>query len=137
MPAHALLPVVNRLLQQVEEAGGLPVVVVQDDDLEELATVRLSTTEQQAPQIIHRDPAAASSYLVAFEAGQLLRIVRVAAERRVMIHEAREKAVSPVERMFRGRISLGQACSPATAPTPGAGAAGERPEQGLRRLRRR
>jgi hypothetical protein len=29
MPAHALLPAVNRLLQQVEEVSGLPVAVAQ------------------------------------------------------------------------------------------------------------
>ena len=34
MPAHALLPAVNRLLQQVEEVSGLPVAVAQQSDLE-------------------------------------------------------------------------------------------------------
>jgi hypothetical protein len=33
MPAHALLPAVNRLLQQVEEVSGLPVAVAQQADL--------------------------------------------------------------------------------------------------------
>ncbi|MFN9933259.1 MAG: hypothetical protein ACK55R_09890 [Cyanobacteriota bacterium] len=36
MPAHALLPAVNRLLQQVEETSGLPVAVAQQSDLENL-----------------------------------------------------------------------------------------------------
>jgi hypothetical protein len=35
MPAHAILPTVNRLLQQVqmEEASGLPVAVAEQNDL--------------------------------------------------------------------------------------------------------
>jgi hypothetical protein len=36
MPAHALLPAVNRLLQQVEETSGLPVAVAQQSDLSEV-----------------------------------------------------------------------------------------------------
>ena len=43
MPAHALLPAVNRLLQQVEETSGLPVAVAQQSDLENLATLRPAT----------------------------------------------------------------------------------------------
>jgi hypothetical protein len=114
MPAHALLPAVNRLLQMVEEAGGLPVILVQQDDLEELATVRLATQEQQTHRIIYRDAGAPSSYHVAFEAALLLRMVLVPADQRVILHEtreAREKVISQVERMFKGRISLAQARS--------------------------
>jgi len=40
MPAHALLPAVNRLLQMVEETSGLPVAVAQQSDLSTLATLR-------------------------------------------------------------------------------------------------
>ena len=36
MPAHAHLPSVNRLLQQVEETSGLPVAMAQQSDLENL-----------------------------------------------------------------------------------------------------
>jgi len=114
MPAHALLPAVNRLLQKVEEAGGLPVMVVQQDDLEDLATVRLATREQQIHRIIYRDAGEPSSYHVAFEAALLLRIVQVPAEQQVILHEtreAREKVISQVERMFKGQISLAQARS--------------------------
>ncbi|NQW38055.1 MAG: hypothetical protein HQ469_02470 [Cyanobacteria bacterium] len=104
----------NRLLQMVEEAGGLPVILVQQDDLEELATVRLATQEQQTHRIIYRDAGAPSSYHVAFEAALLLRMVLVPADQRVILHEtreAREKVISQVERMFKGRISLAQARS--------------------------
>jgi hypothetical protein len=114
MPAHALLPAVNRLLQQVEEAGGLPVIVVQQDDLEDLAMVRLATRDQQTHRIIYRDAGEPSSYHVAFEAALLLRMVLVPAEQRVILHEtreAREKVISQVERMFKGKISLAQARS--------------------------
>lgn len=114
MPAHALLPAVNRLLQQVEEAGGLPVIVVQQDDLEDLAMVRLATRDQQTHRIIYRDAGAPSSYHVAFEAALLLRMIQVPAEQRVILHEtreAREKVISQVERMFKGKISLAQARS--------------------------
>jgi hypothetical protein len=45
MPAHALLPAVNRLLQQVEETSGLPVAVAQQRDLSTLATLRPATPE--------------------------------------------------------------------------------------------
>ena len=44
MPAHALLPAVSRLLQQVEEVSGLPVAVAQQADLDTLATVRPATS---------------------------------------------------------------------------------------------
>jgi hypothetical protein len=114
MPAHALLPAVNRLLQQVEEASGLPVMVVQQDDLEDLATVRLATREQRTHRIIYRDAGEPSSYHVAFEAALLLRMVQVQAEQQVILHEtrqAREKVISQVERMFKGQISLAQARS--------------------------
>lgn len=114
MPAHTLLPAVNRLLQKVEEAGGLPVMVIQQDDLEDLATVRLATQEQQTHRIIYRDADERSSYHVAFEAALLLRIVQVPAEQQVSLHEtreAREKVISQVERMFKGQISLAQARS--------------------------
>lgn len=114
MPAHALLPAVNRLLQLVEEAGGLPVIVVQQDDLEDLAMVRLATRDQQTHRIIYRDAGAPSSYHVAFEAALLLRMIQVPAEQRVILHEtreAREKVISQVERMFKGKISLAQARS--------------------------
>ena len=112
MPAHALLPAVNRLLQQVEEVSGLPVAVAQQSDLETLATVRPATAEQQVHLIAYRDADEASSYHVAFEAALLLRIVQVPPELRVNLNEkreAREKLVSQVERMFKGRISLVQA----------------------------
>jgi len=112
MPAHALLPAVNRLLKQVEEAGGLPVMAVQQGDLEELATVQLATPEDQTHRILYREAGEASSYHVAFEAALLLRIVQVPAEQRVILHEtrqAREKVVSSVERMFKGRLGLAQA----------------------------
>ena len=114
MPAHELLPAVNRLLQMVEEAGGLPVIVVQQDDLEDLAMVRLATRDQQTHRIIYRDAGEPSSYHVAFEAALLLRMVLVPAEQRVILHEtreAREKVISQVERMFKGKISLAQARS--------------------------
>ena len=114
MPAHELLPAVNRLLQQVEEAGGLPVMVVQQDDLEDLAMVRLATREQQTHRIIYRDAGELSSYHVAFEAALLLRMIQVPAEQQVILHEtreAREKVISQVERMFKGQISLAQARS--------------------------
>ena len=112
MPAHALLPTVNRLLKQVEETSRLPVMAVQQDVLEELATVQLATPEDQTHRILYRDAGEASSYHVAFEAALLLRIVQVPAEQRVILHEtrqAREKVVSSVERMFKGQISLAQA----------------------------
>jgi hypothetical protein len=114
MPAYALLPAVNRLLQRVEEAGGLPVMVVQQDDLEDLATVRLATSEQQTHRIIYRDAGEPSNYHVAFEAALLLRMVQVPAEQQVILHEtreAREKVISQVEKMFKGQISLAQARS--------------------------
>ena len=114
MPAHALLPAVNRLLQKVEEAGALPVMVVQQDDLEDLATVQLATPEDQTHRILFRDAGEASSFHVAFEAARLLRIVQVPPEQWVILHEARqarEKVISQVERMFKGRISLAQARS--------------------------
>jgi hypothetical protein len=114
MPAHALLPAVNRLLQKVEEAGELPVMVVQQDDLEDLATVQLATPEDQTHRILFRDAGEASSFHVAFEAARLLRIVQVPPEQWVILHEARqarEKVISQVERMFKGRISLAQARS--------------------------
>jgi hypothetical protein len=66
MPAHALLPAVNRLLQQVEETSGLPVAVAQQSDLENLATLRPATPERQAHLIAYRDADEASSYHVAF-----------------------------------------------------------------------
>ena len=112
MPAQALLPAVNRLLKQVEEMSGLPVMAVQQGDLEELATVQLATQEDQTHRILYRDAGEASSYHVAFEAALLLRIVQVPAEQRMILHEtrqAREKVVSSVERMFKGQISLAQA----------------------------
>jgi hypothetical protein len=113
MPAHALLPAVVRLLQKVEEAGGLPVIAVQQGDLEELATVQLATPEDQTHRILYRDAGEASSYHVAFEAAALLlRIVQVPAEQRVNLtekREAREKVVSLVEKLFKGRIGLAQA----------------------------
>ena len=56
MPAHALLPAVNRLLQQVEETSGLPVAVAQQSDLSTLATVRPATPERQAYLIAYREP---------------------------------------------------------------------------------
>ena len=97
MPAHALLPAVNRLLQQVEEVSGLPVSVFQQSDLGSLATVRPATAEHQAHLIAYRDADEANSYHVAFEAALLLRIVQVPPEQRVNLtekREAREKAVS-------------------------------------------
>jgi hypothetical protein len=112
MPAHALLPAVNRLLQQVEEVSGLPVAVFQQSDLSTLATVRPATAEQQAHLIAYRDADEASSYHVAFEAALLLRIVQVPPELRVNLHEkreTREKVVAQVEKMFKGRIGLAQA----------------------------
>ncbi|MCS5691786.1 hypothetical protein NZK33_07275 [Cyanobium sp. FGCU-6] len=112
MPAHALLPAVNRLLKQVEETSGLPVAVAQQSDLSTLATLRPATPEYQAHVIAYRDADEASSYHVAFEAALLLRIVQVPAEQRVILREtrqAREKVVSSVERMFKGQISLAQA----------------------------
>ena len=72
MPAHALLPAVNRLLQQVEETSGLPVAVAQQSDLSTLATLRPATPEHQAHLIAYRDADEASSYHVAFEAALLL-----------------------------------------------------------------
>ncbi|MFM9104845.1 MAG: hypothetical protein ACKOPS_27455, partial [Cyanobium sp.] len=102
----------NRLLMQVEETSGLPVMAVQQGDLEELATVQLATQEDQTHRILYREAGEASSYHVAFEAALLLRIVQVPAEQRVILHEtrqAREKVVSSVERMFKGQISLAQA----------------------------
>ena len=74
MPAHALLPAVNRLLQQVEETSGLPVAVAQQSDLSTLATVLPATPERQAHLIAYRDADEASSYHVAFEAALLLRL---------------------------------------------------------------
>jgi hypothetical protein len=112
MPAHALLPAVNRLLQQVEEVSGLPVAVAQQDDLGTLATVRPATAEHQAHLIAYRDADEASSYHVAFEAALLLRIVQVPPEQRVNLTEkrdAREKVVAQVEKMFKGSIGLAQA----------------------------
>ena len=109
MPAHALLPAVNRLLQQVEEASGLPVAVAQQSDLENLATVRPATPERQAHLIAYRDADEASSYHVAFEAALLLRIVQVPAEQRVNLNEkreAREKVISQVEKLVKGSLSL-------------------------------
>jgi hypothetical protein len=50
MPAHALLPAVNRLLQQVEETSGLPVAVAQQSDLENLATLRPPPRSPSRPQ---------------------------------------------------------------------------------------
>ncbi len=105
MPAHALLPAVNRLLQQVEEASGLPVAVAQQSDLENLATLRPATPERQAHLIAYRDADEASSYHVAFEAALLLRIVQVPAEQRVNLNEkreAREKVISQVEKLVKG-----------------------------------
>ena len=112
MPAHALLPAVNRLLQQVEETSGLPVVVAQQSDLSTLATLRPATPEHQAHLIAYRDADEASSYHVAFEAALLLRIVQVPPEQRVNLtekREAREKVVAQVERQFKGRLGLAQA----------------------------
>ncbi len=112
MPAHALLPAVNRLLQQVEETSGLPVAVAQQSDLNTLATLRPATPELQAHLIAYRDADEASSYHVAFEAALLLRIVQVPAEQRVNLtekREAREKVVSQVEKLFKGRLGLAQA----------------------------
>jgi len=109
MPAHALLPAVNRLLQQVEEASGLPVAVAQQSDLENLATLRPATPERQAHLIAYRDADEASSYHVAFEAALLLRIVQVPAEQRVNLNEkreAREKVISQVEKLVKGSLSL-------------------------------
>lgn len=114
MPAHALLPAVNRLLRQVEETSGLPVVVVQQADLEDLATLRPATAETQEHLIAYRDAGEASSYHVAFEAALLLRSVQVPIAQRVILHEmreAREKVVAQVEKLFKGRISLSQARS--------------------------
>jgi hypothetical protein len=112
MPAHALLPAVNRLLQQVEEVSGLPVAVAQQSDLDNLATLRPAAAEHQAHLIAYRDADEASSYHVAFEAALLLRIVQVPAEQRVNLSEkrdAREKVVAQVEKMFKGGIGLAQA----------------------------
>jgi hypothetical protein len=112
MPAHALLPAVNRLLQQVEEVSGLPVAVAEQSDLDNLATLRPATAEHQAHLIAYRDADEASSYHVAFEAALLLRIVQVPAEQRVNLSEkrdAREKVVAQVEKMFKGGIGLAQA----------------------------
>jgi hypothetical protein len=109
MSAHALLPAVNRLLQQVEETSGVPVVVARQSDLSSLATMRPATHDRQAHLIAYRDANEASSYHVAFEAALLLRIVQVPAEQRVTLHErreAREKVISQVERMFKRRLSL-------------------------------
>ena len=109
MPAHALLPAVNRLLQQVEEASGLPVAVAQQSDLENLATVRPATPERQAHLIAYRDADEASSYHVAFEAALLLRIVQVPANIRVNLtekRESREKVVTQVEKLVKGSLSL-------------------------------
>jgi hypothetical protein len=77
MSAHALLPAVNRLLQQVEETSGVPVVVARQSDLSSLATMRPATPERQAHLIAYRDANEASSYHVAFETALLLRIVQV------------------------------------------------------------
>ena len=112
MPAHALLPAVNRLLQQVEETSGLPVAVAQQSDLSTLATLRPATPEYQAHVIAYRDADEASSYHVAFEAALLLRIVQVPPEQRVNLterREAKEKVVSQVEKLFKGRLGLAQA----------------------------
>ena len=109
MPAHALLPAVNRLLQQVEQTSGLPVAVAQQSDLENLAIVRPATPERQAHLIAYRDADEASSYHVAFEAALLLRIVQVPANIRVNLNEkreAREKVISQVEKLVKGSLSL-------------------------------
>ena len=50
MPGHALLPAVNRLLQQVEETSGLPVAVAQQSDLDNLATLRPPPRSPSRPQ---------------------------------------------------------------------------------------
>jgi hypothetical protein len=77
MPAHALLPAVNRLLQQVEETSGLSVALAQQSDLSTLATLRPATPEHHAHLIAFRDADEASSYPVVFKAAMLLRIVQV------------------------------------------------------------
>ena len=87
MPAHALLPAVNRLLQQVEEVSGLPVEVF-----------------QQGPPIAYSDADEACSYHVAFGAALLLRIVQVPPEQRLNLTEKREpraKVVAQVEKLFK------------------------------------
>ena len=109
MPAHALLPAVNRLLKQVEETSGLPVAVAQQSDLSTLATLRPATPQYQAHVIAYRDADEASSYHVAFEAALLLRIVQVPPEQRVNLSEkrdAREKVISQVEKLVKGSLSL-------------------------------
>ena len=114
MPAHALLPAVNRLLQMVEQASGLPVAVAHQGDIDTLATLRPAKGEQQAHLILYKHEDEASSYHVAFEAALLLRIVQVPPELRVNLtekREAREKVIAQVERMFKGKIGLAQARS--------------------------
>lgn len=112
MPAHALLPAVSRLLQMVEETGGLPVAVAHHPELETLATLRPANAERQAHLILFKQEDEDSSYHVAFEAALLLRIVQVPPEQRVNLTEkrdAREKVVSQVERMHKGKLPLSQA----------------------------
>lgn len=112
MPAHALLPAVNRLLQMVEQASGLPVAVAHQGDIDTLPTLRPAKAEQQAHLILYKHQDEASSYHVAFEAALLLLcIVQVPPELRVNLtekREAREKVIAQVERMFKGKIGLAQ-----------------------------
>lgn len=112
MPAHALLPAVNRLLKQVEEAGGLPVAVAHSPDINTLATLRPATAERQAHLILFQQDDEASSYHVAFEAALLLRIVQVPLGLRVNLtemREPREKLVAQVEKLLKGCVTLAQA----------------------------
>ena len=109
MPVHALLPAVNRLLQQVEEVRGLAGGGGGAERPEHPAA-------GHAPAPGARDHLpecdVASSYHVAFEAALLLRIVQLPAEERVNFTEKRaawEKVVAQVEKLFKGLLGLAKA----------------------------
>ena len=70
----------------MEEACGLPVIAVQQENLEDLTTLQLATPEDQTHRILYRHVGEASSYQIDFEDALLQSFVQVPAEQRVILH---------------------------------------------------
>jgi len=95
----------NRLFGLVEKQGGHPVVAQHTPDLDARATLLPATAADPVHRILYQEKGGeTTSYLVAMEAAQLLRILQVPREQRQVLHwrrEARERVVSATERRNR------------------------------------